>query len=147
MHHKIQTRNMIILVAAVIVACALGAYALWLRSPEAPVPAASQEGSQAQPQLDKETALALLKDGGARGCQPGGVEGSYASCTVGITETSGAWFVTVTRNGLYDDSVEASRTEAVVVRRDGEWMVDATAKTQRCAAGRGHQDFSTEPCI
>src|ERR1044072_7213158 len=122
MDPKKQARNKTLLVVAVVLACTLGAYALWMHRPVTQVGQETPPG--VQPQLTKEAALSLLSSRGVGECRPEGVEGSYRSCTMTITETSGAWSVIVTYEGLYDDSVAASRTEATVVRQDGAWLVN-----------------------
>jgi hypothetical protein len=56
--------------------------------------------------------------------------------------------VTVTLEGLLDDSVQAVR---YVLRfqkdGDGPWTLASATWSQRCGPGRGHQDFGLEPCI
>ena len=50
--------------------------------------------------------------------------------------------------GLADDSVRARRYELTFTRRDdGTWKIESASWTQRCQEGRGHQDFSAEPCV
>ena len=50
--------------------------------------------------------------------------------------------------GLGDDSVRARRYELTFTRRDdGTWKIESASWTQRCHDGRGHQDFSAEPCV
>jgi hypothetical protein len=55
--------------------------------------------------------------------------------------------VTVTREGLADDSVRAVRY-VIVLDRDGEgmWSLRSAKRLQRCHEGRGHQDFSPQLC-
>ena len=62
-------------------------------------------------------------------------------------EGAGPETVTVTLDGLFDDSVRAERW-TLTFEPDGENYVltDATW-AQRCQPGRGHQDFSPEPCV
>jgi hypothetical protein len=56
--------------------------------------------------------------------------------------------VTVTEDGLADDSVRALRIVLEVERQgDGSWRLLSAAWAQRCQAGRGHQDFTPELCI
>ena len=51
-------------------------------------------------------------------------------------------------DGLGDDSVRARRYELALTRReDGTWRIDSASWAQRCHEGRGHQDFSPEPCV
>jgi hypothetical protein len=55
---------------------------------------------------------------------------------------------TLVIDGLGDDSVRARRYELTFTRRDdGSWKVESAHWTQRCHEGRGHQDFSPEPCL
>ena len=55
---------------------------------------------------------------------------------------------TLVIDGLGDDSVRARRYELTFTRRDdGTWKVESATWTQRCHEGRGHQDFSPEPCL
>jgi hypothetical protein len=62
-------------------------------------------------------------------------------------EGAGPETVTVTLDGLLDDSVRAERW-TLTFEPDGENYVltDATW-AHRCQSGRGHQDFSPEPCV
>jgi hypothetical protein len=51
-------------------------------------------------------------------------------------------------DGLLDDSVRAARYTVELQRNDAnEWRLRAADWAQRCQAGRGHQDFSPEPCV
>jgi hypothetical protein len=55
--------------------------------------------------------------------------------------------VTVTREGLADDSVRAVRYVILLDRNgDGTWNVRSAQRLQRCHEGRGHQDFSPQLC-
>jgi hypothetical protein len=61
-------------------------------------------------------------------------------------EGGGPANVTVTLDGLLDDSVQTRRYE-LQLSRDGEvWRLDEATWAQRCRRGRGHQDFSPELC-
>lgn len=77
-------------------------------------------------------------------------EGDAFRTTVTATtgpEASGPGTVTVTLDGLQDDSVAAER---YVLRfaRDGEtWVLESASWAQRCQPGRGHQAFTPEPCV
>lgn len=56
--------------------------------------------------------------------------------------------VSLVIDGLGDDSVRARRYELALTRRaDGTWRIDSARWAQRCHEGRGHQDFSPEPCV
>jgi hypothetical protein len=55
--------------------------------------------------------------------------------------------VTVTSDGLADDSVRALRYRIVLQRADDEsWRLRSAQRTQRCQRGRGSQEFSTKLC-
>jgi hypothetical protein len=55
--------------------------------------------------------------------------------------------VTVTRDGLADDSTRALRYRIVLERADDEsWRLRSAQRTQRCQRGRGSQEFSTKLC-
>ena len=56
--------------------------------------------------------------------------------------------VVITDDGYLDDSVRGKRTTLVVERgADGIWNIKSSAEAWRCYEGRGHTDFSTDPCI
>lgn len=56
--------------------------------------------------------------------------------------------VTVTKEGLADDSIGAIRYVLEFERQaDDSWRLRSAAWAQRCQGGRGHQDFTSELCI
>ena len=55
--------------------------------------------------------------------------------------------VTATLDRLADDSVRAVRYGLVFADAGGALHLDSATWTQRCQSGRGHDDFSIEPCI
>jgi hypothetical protein len=56
--------------------------------------------------------------------------------------------IEVTNRGLPDDSVEAGRFRVRLAEQaDGTWRVTQARWSQKCWPGRGHQDFSTVPCV
>ncbi|HSI98016.1 MAG TPA: hypothetical protein VK926_06600 [Gaiellaceae bacterium] len=69
------------------------------------------------------------------------VEGKAAA------EGRGSQTVTVTLDGLLDDSVRAERWKLAFEEEDGVYRLTAVLREQRCQRGRGHQDFSPEPCL
>jgi hypothetical protein len=78
-------------------------------------------------------------------------EGQAARTTVFASEgaegNSDEASVTVTRDGLADDSVRAVRYVIVLDRNgDGTWSVRSARQLQRCHLNRGHQDFSPQLC-
>jgi hypothetical protein len=55
--------------------------------------------------------------------------------------------VTVTREGLADDSVRAVRYVLVLDRNgDGTWRLRTAKRLQQCHQNRGHQEFSPRLC-
>ena len=55
--------------------------------------------------------------------------------------------VTVTLQGLQDDSIAAERY-VLGLQRDGEaWRLGSAMWTQSCQPGRGHEDFSPATCV
>jgi hypothetical protein len=55
--------------------------------------------------------------------------------------------VLVTMQGLLDDSIQAVRYTLEFAKRGVGWQLLSAAWGQRCAEGRGHQDFSVELCV
>ena len=75
-------------------------------------------------------------------------EQETGSRSVQGTSTGDTGSVSVLIDGLGDDSVRARRYELALTRReDGSWRIDSARWAQRCHEGRGHQDFSPEPCV
>lgn len=98
--------------------------------------------------LTDEIALSLLSDyllGGD--CLPERVVGYYVSCLMNITKENNQWLVTITYDGLSDDSIRASRIRANLIYQDGQWVKGEIFQTQKCWPGRGHQEFSAKLCI
>jgi hypothetical protein len=63
-------------------------------------------------------------------------------------EGSGPATVTVTLDGLPDDSVQAQRFVLGLSQNgDGDWRLTSAETAQRCRPGRGHQAFSPAPCL
>jgi hypothetical protein len=78
-------------------------------------------------------------------------EGQAATTSVvafeGPEGTADEASVTVTRDGLADDSTRAVRYRIVLERADDEsWRLRSARRMQRCHAGRGSQEFSTKLC-
>jgi hypothetical protein len=55
--------------------------------------------------------------------------------------------VTLTEDGLPDDSIRAVRYRLDYKRADRRWELESARRTQRCQPGRGHQRFSPRPCL
>ena len=62
-------------------------------------------------------------------------------------EGGGPTTVTVLQEGIADDSVAAVR-HVLRFEPDGDgWKLVSNARTQRCQAGRGHQNFTSAECV
>lgn len=54
--------------------------------------------------------------------------------------------VTIEESGLLDDSVFAEKTVFTMRYQKEQWQIVNRVKVQQCWPGRGHQDFSEQPC-
>jgi hypothetical protein len=55
--------------------------------------------------------------------------------------------VTVTFDGLLDDSVRAERWILLFELANGTTRLTSAIRTLACNPGRGHEDFTAEPCL
>ena len=55
--------------------------------------------------------------------------------------------VTLTEDGLPDDSIRAVRFVLEFRRTGRRWELESARRTQRCQPGRRHQGFSAKPCV
>jgi len=62
-------------------------------------------------------------------------------------EGTGPETVVVTLDGLLDDSVRAERWTLTFEPEAEVYRLTEAAWAQRCQPGRGHQDFTPEPCV
>jgi hypothetical protein len=62
-------------------------------------------------------------------------------------EGGGPSIVTVTLDGLLDDSVRSERWQLTFVPVDSSYRLSEARRAQRCRDGRGHAAFSAEPCV
>ena len=62
-------------------------------------------------------------------------------------EGNGPTVVTVTLDGLLDDSIRSERWELSFEPVDSTYRLSEARWAQRCHAGRGHAVFSAEPCV
>ena len=63
-------------------------------------------------------------------------------------EDHGELSVVITDDGYMDDSVRGAQYKIKLVKDvHGDWLVSTALKGWRCQAGRGHQDFSSKPCL
>lgn len=61
-------------------------------------------------------------------------------------EGAGPETVTVTLDGLLDDSVRAERWTLTFTPEGENYVLTGATWAQRCQSGRGHQDFSSDLC-
>jgi hypothetical protein len=55
--------------------------------------------------------------------------------------------ITITDQGLLDDSIRGYRYHLALARvARGYWQIKEATKTLNCQKGRGHQEFSNQPC-
>ena len=62
-------------------------------------------------------------------------------------EGVGPTAVTVTLDGVLDDSVRAERWQLMFTPENGTYRLDQARWAQRCREGRGHLAFGAEPCL
>jgi hypothetical protein len=62
-------------------------------------------------------------------------------------EGGGPRGVIVTLDGLLDDSVRAERWLLAFDLVDDSYVLTSAVRTLRCNPGRGHEDFTAEPCL
>lgn len=62
-------------------------------------------------------------------------------------EGTGPQTVTVTLDGLLDDSVRAERWTLVFEPEGGTYVLANALREQRCQPQRGHQGFSADDCV
>jgi len=60
---------------------------------------------------------------------------------------NGVTVVEYTVIGLPDDSVRSSRTRIELKWQQGDWTILWVGKQFQCHSGRGHRDWSGEPCL
>lgn len=78
----------------------------------------------------------------------GGVDAARQSFAATVRGEGSAATVTLLRDGLLDDSVRSLRFDAELRRLgSGAWELVSATWSQRCRAGRGHADFTAEPCL
>jgi len=62
------------------------------------------------------------------------------------SESSNATQVTIINNGLLDDSVMVVKYKLTLKKVDSVWVINTAGKVVKCRKGRGHEEFSSEPC-
>ena len=62
-------------------------------------------------------------------------------------EGQGPQTVTVTLDGLLDDSVRAERWTLAFEQEDETYRLTNALREQRCQPNRGHQEFSADDCV
>lgn len=97
--------------------------------------------TSATPALTQEQARALALQ------TWGGCTDICESLAVTVQNNNGQYIVTATYEGTHDDSIAAQKRVAPAYYNNNVWVLGNVTVTQRCQPGRGHQDFSSEPCI
>lgn len=135
-----MNKNFLITIIVVVLLVGGGIFA-WLQFAQ-PKPEVKEKPG---PYLTQDMALSFLN----RECLTEGDPYSYTSCVVNIAEEEKEkqWLVTITYDGLKDDSIRASQITSIITYQEGEWVVGEMTQTQKCQPGRGHQYFSAELCI
>ena len=62
-------------------------------------------------------------------------------------EGTGPQTVTVTLDGLLDDSIRAERWILVFAQEGETYLLSNALREQRCQPQRGHQGFSADDCV
>ena len=135
-----MNKKILISIIVIVLLAGVGVFA-WLQFAQ-PEP---QTEEKLGPYLTQGMALSLL----GRECLAEGDPYNYTSCVVDVLEEEKEkqWLVTITYDGLFDDSVRASQITTIITYQEGQWIVGEIAQTQKCQPGRGHQYFSTELCV
>lgn len=137
--------TVILVLAAVLLIAGAVFYHFYIAPPRAGNPIETPQNTS---RLTNEIVLDFLKDKLFAECRSEGIPGSYTSCTMNTVSTDGGPVSTVTYNGLYDDSVTSKRYQVTLLYQGGKWVLEGSVyQEQKCAPGRGHQDFSQEPCV
>ncbi len=138
----------IILLVFFVVAVVL-VYSIFINRSEAPTPAPAPTLTPVAEEVELTRADVLSLLGYEiidSQCLAEGVAEQYRSCRVDMVEQNGSWSVAVVYDGLYDDSVRASKLQTSITRQGEQWVVGEQVRSFQCQPGRGQQDFSTELC-
>ncbi len=74
------------------------------------------------------------------------VEGNYSQRVELLSETAAEQVVLFTEVGLPDDSVRGQRHRLEFAPQGAEWRLTWAGRQVQCWPGRGHQEWSREPC-
>lgn len=91
-----------------------------------------------------EAALEMLDDQYTEG---EGAESQDPPAVSSFLADGGRTVVSVTFDGLLDDSVAAVRFELVFVGDDDDVILESGSWASRCQPGRGHEEFAAELCV
>ncbi len=72
-------------------------------------------------------------------------EGNY-KYTTSVEENKGKTILTIREEGINDDSIEGKLVKLTVEKKENSWHILQIEEAHRCWSGRGHQDWSPEPC-
>jgi hypothetical protein len=99
-----------------------------------------------------------LPDGNAFGADPQAlaqslygsaapVEGNYSEEILTLSDSGSAQVLLFTQLGLADDSLRGMRYRLELLRHGGQWQLTWAGRQVSCWPGRGHEDWSTAPCL
>jgi hypothetical protein len=74
------------------------------------------------------------------------VEGNYTEATETLSSSDQQQVLLFTQLGLLDDSVRGMRHRLEFEPEGGLWQLTWAGRQVTCWPGRGHQDWSTQPC-
>ena len=74
------------------------------------------------------------------------VEGNYSEDLKTLSSSDQQQVLLFTQMGLLDDSVRGMRHRLEFEPQGGLWQLTWTGRQVTCWPGRGHQDWSTQPC-
>jgi len=140
----------IVLVVIIVMLLGIGAYFVFIERTESPLPATE---SPPTPYLTTNMALSLLQEKNLLAFNECSLEGdtyNYQSCVIEVVQSiqeENQWATTITYDGLFDDSIRATRSRFIITYQDGQWDVGGFYKTQKCWPDRGHQEFAAKLCI
>ena len=94
---------------------------------------------------DRDPRLAAIKAFGDReSAQPEGIKSESLEV---IYSSAGNAIVTTITDGLADDSVRAEKYRIKMQLIKDRWKITWAGTQVKCRSGRGHQEWSNQPCV
>lgn len=95
--------------------------------------------------IDRDPKLAAIKAFGDReSAQPEGIKSETLEV---IYPSSGNAIVTMITDGLADDSVRAKKYRIKMQIVNNQWKITWAGIQTKCYEGRGHREWSKQPCV